>query len=125
MPSLKRKLGDLGEKVALDYLKKENYNILDRNYQRKWGEIDIVAKGNKGEIVFIEVKTRKKTLDNSIGPENSVGVFKKKRLIRTAQIYLLEKKYPQETAWQIDVIAVELNEQTRRANLRHIKNAVW
>ncbi|OGZ37219.1 MAG: hypothetical protein A3A94_01315 [Candidatus Portnoybacteria bacterium RIFCSPLOWO2_01_FULL_43_11] len=125
MLTFKRKLGDLGEKIALDYLKRENYNILDRNYQKKWGEIDIVAQKDKQEIVFIEVKTRKKVLDNSIGPEDSVGVSKQKRLIRTAQIYLLEKRYSEETTWQIDVIAVELDEKTRKADLKHIKNAVW
>ncbi|OGZ32896.1 MAG: hypothetical protein A3H00_02960 [Candidatus Portnoybacteria bacterium RBG_13_40_8] len=110
--------------MALDYLKKQNYHILDRNYQRKWGEIDIITSKDK-EIVFVEVKTRKKNQNSFIGPEESVGFFKQKRLIRTAQTYLLKENYPPETNWQIDVIAVELDEQTRRANLRHIKNAVY
>ena len=57
MPGPRRKLGDRGEDVALNYLKNQGYEILDRNWQRKWGEIDIVARENN-EIVFLEVKTQ-------------------------------------------------------------------
>ena len=124
MPSQKRKIGDIGEKIAFDYLKKQGYQILDRNYQKPWGEIDIIVQNNK-EIIFIEVKTRTVSKGQSLEPEESVHSWKQKKLIRTAQTYLLEKKYHPETSWQIDVIAVELNFQTRKANLRHIKNAVW
>ena len=128
MPSQKRKIGDIGEKIALDYLKKQGYQILDRNFQKPWGEIDIIVQNNK-EIIFIEVKTRTvsegQSLRYSPYPEENVRFDKKRKVIRTAQTYLLEKKYHPETSWQIDVIAVELNIQTRKANLRHIKNAVW
>ena len=124
MPTLKRRLGDWGEKIALDYLRAKNYHILERNYQRPWGEIDIIASQDK-EVIFIEVKTRKKSRNNFIWPEESVGFSKRKRLIKTARTYLLEKNYPGETNWRIDVMAVELDEQSRRADLRHIKNAVY
>jgi len=122
MPSQKRKIGDIGEQIAVDYLKKQGYYILERNFQKPWGEIDIIVQKDK-EIIFIEVKTR--TSPGLAFPEENVGFNKKKKLIRTAQTYLLEKNYPVETSWQIDVIAVELNLQTRKANLKHIKNAVW
>ena len=124
MPSPKRQLGDLGEKIVVDYLKKQDYHILERNYQKPWGEIDIIVQNNK-EIIFVEVKTRTVSKGQSLSPEENVGFDKKQKVIRTAQTYLLEKKYPLETSWQIDVIAVELNLQTRKANLKHIKNAVW
>jgi putative endonuclease len=124
MRIIKRQLGDLGEKIALKYLEKQGYQILGRNYQKRWGEIDIIAQSNSQEVVFIEVKTRKKNQDNFLMPEESVHFWKQQRLIKTARSYLLEKRYPPETSWQIDVIAVELNLKTRRANLRHIKNAV-
>lgn len=122
MPSLKRKLGDIGEEVAIKYLKKQGYQILERNYQKKWGEIDMVVKQNN-KLIFIEVKTKKSA--SKILPEEQVGFYKQKRLIRTAKTYLLEKNYPLETNWQIDVIAIELDLEKRRANLRHIKNAIW
>ncbi|MBL7155180.1 MAG: YraN family protein [Candidatus Portnoybacteria bacterium] len=124
MPTQKRQLGDTGEKIVVDYLKKQGYHILGQNYQKPWGEIDIIVQNNK-EIIFIEVKTRTVFQGQSLSPEENVRFDKKQKLIRTAQTYLLEKKYPPETSWQIDVIAVELNLQTRKANLKHIKNAIW
>lgn len=124
MVTPKRKLGDIGEKIARGYLKKQGYQILEQNYQKPWGEIDIIAQNNKG-LIFIEVKTRTVSEGQSLNPEENVGFNKKRKVIRTAQTYLLEKKYPLETPWQIDVIAVELNIQTRKANLKHIKNAIW
>jgi len=128
MVTPKRKLGDIGEKIARGYLKKQGYHILEQNYQKPWGEIDIIAQKNK-ELIFIEVKTRTVSKGQSLRyspyPEENVGFNKKHKVIRTAQTYLLEKKYPLETPWQIDVIAVELNIQTRKANLKHIKNAIW
>ncbi|MBX4181397.1 YraN family protein, partial [Candidatus Parcubacteria bacterium] len=52
----KRKLGDIGENIACDFLKNRGYTIVERNYLRKWGEIDIVAR--KGEVIhFVEVKS--------------------------------------------------------------------
>ena len=57
MPSEKRKIGDLGENLCVKHLVKHGFKILDRNYQKKWGEIDIVAK-KSGIIHFIEVKTK-------------------------------------------------------------------
>lgn len=125
MSTPKRQLGDLGEKIALDYLKSQNYHILDRNYQKPWGEIDIIVSQNNQEIVFIEVKTKKKNHLNPAGPEESVHFWKQKRLLKAARTYLLEKNYPAETNWQVDVIAVELDEEIRKADLRHIKNAVF
>lgn len=124
MPTQRRKLGDLGEKIAADYLESRGYKILDRNFKKPWGEIDIIAQNNQG-LIFIEVKTRTVPQGDNPYPEDSVYSLKKQKLIRAAQSYLLEKKYPSEATWQIDVIAIELNEQTRKANLKHIKNAVW
>ena len=123
MPSQKRKLGDVGEGIAVGYLEKAGYRILERNYQKPWGEIDIIAKKDQNSIVFVEVKTRKSI--SGYFPEENVNFKKQRKIIRTAQTYLAEKEYPPKTIWQIDVIAVELDEQTRKANLKHIKNAVW
>jgi len=127
MPSRKRKLGDIGEKIAGDYLKKEGYQILEWNYQKPWGEIDLIAQKKK-ELVFVEVKTRTVQPGQSLKyayPEENVNLSKRQKLIRTAQTYLVEKSYPPETTWQIDVIAIELNLQIRKANLKHFKNVVW
>lgn len=118
----KRKTGDLGEKIARKYLKKNGYKILDRNYQKKWGEIDIIARKD-GAIIFIEVKTMETGSRYGL-PEEKVDYWKTEKLLRTAELYLIEKNYPEDSPWQIDLISVELNWLKRKANLRHLKEII-
>ena len=59
-----QKTGEIGENIAVRFLVKHGFSILDRNYTKKWGEIDIVAERNK-KIYFIEVKSvSRETLDS-------------------------------------------------------------
>lgn len=118
----KRKKGDEGEEIAFSYLKKNGYKILERNYSNKFGEIDIVSQKDK-TVVFVEVKSQEEPVGD-LYPERNVDWRKQRKLIRTAEYYLIKNKYPDDTSWQIDVIGVELNTASRRANLRHLKNAV-
>lgn len=86
--SLFRKiLGTKGEDLACDYLSKHGYSIIVRNYRKKCGEIDIIAREND-ELVFIEVKTRSSTDWGS--PVAAVTVHKQQQVIKTAQHYLAE-----------------------------------
>ena len=90
--SSQKQLGNLGENLALKYLIKNKYNILNHNYVIKGGEVDVIAFDNTTqEIVFVEVKTR--TSLNYGWPEESVGEKKKQRMDKTAQKYLEDKKY--------------------------------
>lgn len=124
MPSAKRKKGDIGEEVAFLYLSKNGYKVLARNYINRFGEIDIIAKKDK-TIVFVEVKSQYgKEEGERLYPERNVDFRKQRKLIRTAEYYLIENKYPDDTSWQIDVIGVELDMEIRRASLRHLKNAI-
>lgn len=121
-----RKLGDIGEELAADYLSKKGYQILDRNYVPKWikqgkKEIDIVAK-RKGTLVFIEVKSAREL--EGFSPEDKVNFQKQKKIIRTAESYILEKKINPDIKWQIDVIAIEFNNDIQKPKIRHIENAV-
>ncbi len=78
-------IGKLGENLAAQYLQKEGYRILVRNYRKKFGEIDIIAKDGS-VLVFVEVKTRKTT---SMGSPFGAVTFKKQQQIsRMAQEYL-------------------------------------
>lgn len=132
MSSKQRIVGDIGEEVAFLYLKKRGYKIIDRNHVNRIGEIDIIAEEaspapsgrGKRKIVFVEVKSQFEPEQSGLYPERSVDFRKQQKLIRIAELYLIEKKYPDDTDWQIDVIGVVLNTVTRRANLRHLKNAV-
>lgn len=80
-------LGRYGEDKAEEFLKKNGYRIIERNFKTKFGEIDIIAK-NKRELVFIEVKTRSSTKFGY--PEESVDNKKFNRIKRCAEIYLLK-----------------------------------
>lgn len=134
-----KKLGDFGEKIACEYLEKKGYRILDRNYLKKWsavqkGEIDIVAKpprtifdilrGKKDETHFIEVKTLRQAQGEGFLAEDKVNSKKQKQLIKLAQIWLSEKKIPLDSQWQIDVIAITTDLNSKKAKIRHFKNAI-
>ena len=203
----KQKIGQIGENLAVRHLKKLGFKILDRNYRKKWGEIDIIAEIDKASSIFqkflhpkkilhfIEVKsvsaetfqqqeflnkinvsqvpqksscqivkqnvqnvsretftpleTHIKTLRNQefktkppygsssiitensakflIGlmPEENVHFWKRQRLARAIQTYLAEKDVSEATEWQVDVIAVFIDMQTRRARIRITKSVIF
>lgn len=110
-PTERQILGEIGEDFACNFLKDTGFKIVERNYFRKWGEIDIVVK-KKDQIHFIEVKTvsiEKETLDkvDKYRPEDNMHPWKLKRLGRIIETYLLEKDI--ENNWQFDVITVYLD----------------
>lgn len=117
MYSEKRKLGNIGEEVTANKLLKEGFTILDRNYLKKWGEIDIVARGTDGKIHFIEVKSVSRSTaqyKNKPGvthetyrPEENVTREKLLKLERVIHTWILERRY--EGEWQIDVASVTLD----------------
>src|SRR4030042_5738776 len=119
--TLKRKeVGALGEKLAVDFLKKRGYKIIQRNFRCREGEIDIITK--QGEcLVFVEVRTKK---SSGFGiPEESITPVKSRKLVDLANIYLQNcSSLPQ--SWRIDVIAVELKPDNKLSRLEHIENAV-
>ena len=135
MPSQKRQFGDKGEEAAVNYLKDSGYKIVERNYSvPKYGEIDIIAAKIEGKLfaktavlVFAEVKTIKgdgSSLSAALAAQN-VHYHKQQRLIRTAKIYIREKKIPPATLWRIDVILVILNEAGGLVKIDHLESAVW
>lgn len=123
----KRKIGDIGENIACDFLKSRGFEVLERNYLRKWGEIDIIAR--KADVIrFIEVKSvsyetpRYDSGQASYRPEDNMHPWKLKRLARTIQTYLLHKKLDCE--WQLDLVTVKMNMETRKARVEIIENIV-
>jgi len=132
MVSEKRKIGDIGEAVAARYLSGRGYRIVERNYLKKWGEIDIVAE--KSNILhFVEVKTVQARLGESgygsretahYNPAENVHPKKLERLYRAAETYLEDRKVPRETDWQIDVVSVLLDLDAKKAKVDLLKNIV-
>jgi len=96
---------------------------MDRNFRSRFGEIDIIAKDNQGDIlVFVEVKTR---MSDIFGlPEESVIYSKQQKLIKTVLFYLQEKRELADMDFRIDVMGIEIDQDYRRARVKHIKNAV-
>ncbi len=85
----KRKIGDKGEEIISNFLIKKDYRILDRNYRKPYGEIDIIA--FKDNIVcFVEVKARKSIKYGY--PREAVNFYKQQRVIKASQTYLMENK---------------------------------
>lgn len=82
----KRSFGNVGESIAVDYLRKNNYSILVRNYRvGRLGEIDIIARDGE-YICFIEVKTRSSTIFGM--PSEAVNFRKQENIRMLASIYL-------------------------------------
>lgn len=191
----KQIIGQIGENIAVKHLKKLGYKILDRNYRKKWGEIDIIAEKNESKSLFqrvfkakkilhfIEVKSvsprkatelpywvshetsytskafqlkpvsietlpmgnqktfhmkrfkpavssRKATLlpygvsHETMAPEENITSWKKKRLSRAIRTYLAEKKVSYETEFKIDVIAIFIDLNNKKAKIRFTENVI-
>lgn len=123
-------IGAYGEQIAVNYLKNKGFLILSRNYLKKWGEIDIVARENN-KIHFVEVKAvsyeTKDHLFTSVSrgtwrPEENVHPWKVKKLNRAIESWLAENKINND--WQIDVIAVRLVPRERFATALFIENVI-
>jgi putative endonuclease len=122
-------IGKIGEDIACTFLQRKGFDVLERNYFKKWGEIDIIAK-KEGKLHFIEVKTVSCENIDSISretdtyrPEENVHEQKLKRLARTIQSYLLEKREG-ESGWQFDVAGVFYDKKNRKAKVRLISDVV-
>lgn len=116
----RRLLGQEIEDLAAEYLKNQDYEIIDRNFQCKIGEIDIIARQDK-KFVFVEVKS--KTGSGFGSPEEMVTKRKQHKIIRCAEYYLKQKEQ-EDSSWRIDVIAVELGILGEIKRIDLIKNAV-
>ena len=115
----KKKIGNIGESAAADFLKKEKkFKIIERNYTNFLGEIDIIAK-SKNDIVFVEVKTRTST---DFGYASQAVDYKKQEKIKKiAQIYT---KDSYNTSIRFDVVEVYIDKSTNQiSKINHIENA--
>lgn len=111
----KREVGDFGEEITSKYLEKNGYRILDRNYSKPFGEIDIIA--IKGDVIsFVEVKTRKS--DDFAYAAEAVDYYKQERIKRASQAFLMERNL---TDFLISFDISEVYLDTRKIN--YIENA--
>lgn len=135
MWSEKRKFGNIGEDTACKFLVKHGFVVIERNFLKKCGEIDIIAK-KQGKLRFIEVKTVARDLsenviretikgnDEEYRPEDNIHPAKLKRIAKTIEIYLLEKNVSQETEWGIDVVTVFLDLKNKLAKVKLLEDVI-
>ncbi len=138
-PTEKQKIGRLGEDIAVKYLENKDFSIIERNYLKKCGEIDIIAKKD-GITHFIEVKSVTELANSRLGrsensrnvsretssyrPEDNLHPYKLKRLARVIQLYLFEKHANGEPEWVFDAVTVEIDIKTRKARVKFLENIV-
>lgn len=147
--TVKQIVGELGEHFAAKHLVSRQFVIKEKNYRKKWGELDIIAEKN-GVLYFIEVKSvvtngyvsrvtslgllfwrvSCETKDSTLNvdehfPEENIHFWKQRRMARAIQTYLLEKCILEDKEWQIDVIAVFLDFSRKRAIIRHLEDVVF
>jgi len=111
----KRQFGNIGEEISCNYLENLGYQIIDRNFICRQGEIDIVAK-DKDEYVFIEVKTRSNLCYGR--PREAVNDNKQKHIYKSTKYYLYRNRL-NDVFVRFDVIEIYLVE--KRCKLRHLK----
>lgn len=112
-------VGAIGEKIAQEYLEKNGYEIIDKNFYCRFGEIDIIAKRN-GELNFIEVKTRKQIRYGNAA--ESVTKIKQNHIYKSAEMYIyIHGIYDMPIS--LDVIEVYMFDD-KENRVEHIKNAI-
>ena len=117
MPINKRERGAQGENLAVDYLEKKGYRILERNFRFERGEIDIIAEQNSA-LVFVEVKARRSRAFGE--PEDAVTISKRNQLQKVAEGYLYKNNIDEKEC-RFDVIAIQY--ENGKATIRHYENA--
>lgn len=116
-----QELGFLAENIAARYLEAGGYEVIDKNYRKPWGEIDIIVR-KKGIVVFVEVKANRREFGGDFNPEVRVDWKKVAKIKRAAPLYLEKELLNMDTEWQIDVIVVTFDNITQKAKIKHFKN---
>jgi Holliday junction resolvase-like predicted endonuclease len=138
-----QKIGEIGENIAVRFLVKHGFLIKERNYTKKYGEIDIIAE-KEGKIYFTEVKSvtvkniedivsparmteaiqsgRHETNDHK--PEDNMHPWKLLRLSRTIQAYLASARFKDGVDWQLDLLVVYLDMENKKSKIKVIPDII-
>ena len=123
-------IGSLGELMTANYLKRKGFQLLEMNYLRKWGEIDVIVEKDS-RVHFVEIKTvsygTKAELERAVAhgtwrPEENVHAFKIKKLSRAIDTWIADNKWSGD--WQIDVAAVRVVPRETYATIKIIDNVI-
>ena len=124
----RKEIGNLGEHIAAEYLKRHGFTIRDRNVARKTGELDIIAE-KEDTLYFVEVKTivtnefpREDATGDDYDPSLNLHAAKIRKVARTGEWYVLEKGW--EGEWQVDGCLVWLRRYDGMAKVRYLPQIV-
>ena len=117
----RRTLGAAGEELAAAYLQARGYEIVERNYRRRWGEADIIALDPDGTHVIVEVRSRSDRR-YVVEAAQSVGPRKQRQLRRLAHGLMSEQEL--EIDIRVDVMVIAPDRDGRLSVVAHIKDAV-
>ena len=113
-----KSLGEVGESIAMTYLKGQGFSIVERNFRCVCGEVDIVAREGRS-IVFVEVKCRKNKMYGP--PQLAVTAFKQRQISKAALVWLSKRRLYDSEA-RFDVVAIVLHKNDL-PEIEHIRNA--
>ena len=115
-------IGKLGENLAVRYLSKRGYKIIDKNYYCKFGELDIVSRETTGKLVIFEVKSVSRETKSSnkgyvsretFDPTQNMHTKKFERLLKTAMHYINTRKLKED--FYLKLITVEIYKSDKLA----------
>jgi putative endonuclease len=119
---LRLQLGRLGEQLAAEHLIRRGFEIVERNYRTRWGELDIVAFDGR-TLAFCEVKTRRLTAPGR-DPLESVHAVKRSKVRKMAGRWLIERTdRPYAENVRFDAIGVTLDPTGQLVSLDHLEGA--
>lgn len=121
-----QKTGEFGEKICVSYLKKVGFEIIETNYTKRFGEIDIIAKKDN-TLHFIEVKSIKieNDSDETYNPAENLTKKKYFKIYKTITAYKEEFNVSYETNWQIDLYCVFIDKVNKKHKISKIENIVF
>jgi len=122
----RKETGWVGENIACLYLKDKGYKILERNFRKPWGEIDVIAKDPDGVLIFVEVKSMHQK--EGFKPEDQYSFSKAHKVKRAAQLFI--GRYPWlvgDSGFRIDLVAILVNnpiltDYKKDCEIRHYEN---
>ncbi len=119
----KSQLGRLGENLTCKYFIEKGYKIIERNFRRKWGELDIIVKSPDKTLIFIEVKTMRE-YEAGLKPEDQLTNSKLKKLKKTASLYAghNQELIDDDKGWRIDLLALTIKDKS--CVIKHYENIV-
>ena len=121
-PDRRSELGRLGEQLAAEHLVRRGFEIVERNYRTRWGELDIVAFDGQ-TLTFCEVKTRRMAAGGA-SPLEAVRALKRSRVRRMAGSWLIERtERPRADKLRFDAIGVTFDLAGRLVSLEHLEGA--